>query len=437
MIIYVNNFRGFTSTFLPLRKINFFVGENSTGKTSILKLIKTISNHRFWLTFDFNSDDAELGHFAEIVNKDSDKQFFEIGILGDKSEYLKGLLAVKLKFTSNDGLADLTELRMIDNGIDYHILKKKKEVWVRYQELNIDTIETDKQEKYFKFWIENETIKSKNFQRVNIEEIGINVSNIMLNIPNHIEKKGTLSNEKKRLPRGFRIPTFFRDITWLAPIRAEPKRTYDSYKISFSPEGTHIPYLLRDLISNSNPKASESKRILEEFGKESGLFEKLEVNLLGKDKTSPFEVHIYLEGKPFKISNVGYGISQILPLIVEILARRKGNWFAIQQPEIHLHPKGQAAYGQFIFNSYLADNNNFIVETHSDFTIDRFRLALHREYKKENAERHDAQVVFFDRTSNGNSLTIIPILPNGTYPDEQPKNFKDFFIKEQLNLIQL
>ncbi|MBC7552880.1 MAG: AAA family ATPase [Taibaiella sp.] len=46
-VLYVNNFRGFKKTFLNLKNVNFFVGENSTGKTSLLKLIRILSNDIF------------------------------------------------------------------------------------------------------------------------------------------------------------------------------------------------------------------------------------------------------------------------------------------------------------------------------------------------------------------------------------------------------
>ncbi|MDP6688819.1 MAG: AAA family ATPase [Alphaproteobacteria bacterium] len=74
------------------------------------------------------------------------------------------------------------------------------------------------------------------------------------------------------------------------------------------------------------------------------------------------------------IRNVGYGVSQSLPVIVEILSRSFGSRFAIQQPEVHLHPKAQAALGDLFYQLALVEEKRFIVETHSDFTIDRFML---------------------------------------------------------------
>ncbi len=51
--LYIDNFRGFDDTYIPLKEVNFFVGENSTGKTSILSLINLLYDYSFWLRPDF------------------------------------------------------------------------------------------------------------------------------------------------------------------------------------------------------------------------------------------------------------------------------------------------------------------------------------------------------------------------------------------------
>ena len=46
--IFVDNFRGFRDTCIPITDVNFLVGENSTGKTSILGLLKLLAGPRFF-----------------------------------------------------------------------------------------------------------------------------------------------------------------------------------------------------------------------------------------------------------------------------------------------------------------------------------------------------------------------------------------------------
>ena len=79
--LYLNNYKGFTDTFIPFLDVNFLVGENSTGKTSILNLINIISDFNFWFSPNFNNNVVELGYFSEIVNQRNEKKTsFEIGI---------------------------------------------------------------------------------------------------------------------------------------------------------------------------------------------------------------------------------------------------------------------------------------------------------------------------------------------------------------------
>lgn len=147
---------------------------------------------------------------------------------------------------------------------------------------------------------------------------------------------------------------------------------------------------------------------------------------------------VYLGEEPFKISNVGYGVSQALPVLVETLARNKGEWFGMQQPEIHLHPKAQAAVGELFFNENYNQNKKFIIETHSDYIIDRFRYCLNRKHKEVATDKKiDAQVLFFERTDEGNQIHRIEIKEDGAYDENQPKSFREFFINEELKLIQI
>jgi predicted ATPase len=171
---------------------------------------------------------------------------------------------------------------------------------------------------------------------------------------------------------------------------------------------------------------------IENFGKKSGLFDKIEIKNFSKDLSSPFILNIYLNGLSLKITNVGYGVGQVLPLLTEILVSYKGTWFSIQQPEVHLHPRAQAALGEFLYNSATIDEKYFLIETHSDFLIDRFRLAI------KNGRKHKlSQVLFFERKKNGNTVKSIEINENGQYSDQQPKAFRDFFINEEMNLLSL
>ena len=226
-------------------------------------------------------------------------------------------------------------------------------------------------------------------------------------------------------------------IIWVAPIRAEPKRTYDNIARGYEANGSHIPIVLNKILNDKKHKLhNKLKEALQKFGANSGLFKDVAARRYdSSDISSPFELNITLSNKPLKISNVGYGVSQVLPVIVETVMHTNKSEFAVQQPEVHLHPKAQAALGEFFFDLAYLENKTFLIETHSDFLIDRFRLKI----KESKDKKVKSQVLFFDKDpkTGGNRCTPIEIENNGKYSDKQPENFQQFFINELSTMLEI
>lgn len=131
---------------------------------------------------------------------------------------------------------------------------------------------------------------------------------------------------------------------------------------------------------------------------------------------------------------MGYGVSQILPILVEIVTRPSNTAFHIQQPEVHLHPRAQAALGDLLYLLAREEHKSFVIETHSDFLIDRYRVAL-RSKKGKLDEAVDTSVIFFSRKDSRNNALELCINQNGEYPENQPKEFREFFIQEQFRAL--
>lgn len=67
--IYMNIFRGFSETLVPLKQTNFLVGENSTGKSSFLSLMSLVNQPTFWFNPIFTiRDDFGMSSFGDIVS---------------------------------------------------------------------------------------------------------------------------------------------------------------------------------------------------------------------------------------------------------------------------------------------------------------------------------------------------------------------------------
>ncbi|MBM4323304.1 MAG: hypothetical protein FJ115_07080 [Deltaproteobacteria bacterium] len=432
--LYMDNFRGFSDTIIPIRQVTFLVGENSTGKTSLLGLLELLSNPRFWFTQDFNSQTYEFGGFSDIVSATTtDKREFRIGTCEDgvgKNPKVKPFCYL-MHFRERDGIPIISRFAqatedwvgtiVVDKGLFYNIEKLQnicsktddpycllRAVQTHTQQL---TSGLSKVPKSFKFH-EQEMMAYPYLLKI-------------------LSKSELTKNGMRLSRRGihfeFELPLIL-DLAVLAPIRTKPRRTYDAYAKPFSPDGEHTPYLLRKQLA-SKMRAKAFTSVLEKFGIESGLFKKVGIKEFGKEPSAPFEVTVTLEEQPLTVNTVGYGVSQALPVVVELISRSRGTSFSIQQPEVHLHPKAQAALGDLLFELASQENKNLFIETHSDYLVDRYRL----NYRQQKGP--DSQVLFFERTEGRNKVHILPIAQNGEYPEIQPSSFRTFFLSEQRRIL--
>ncbi len=82
------------------------------------------------------------------------------------------------------------------------------------------------------------------------------------------------------------------------------------------------------------------------------------------------------ETRHFRATNVGFGISYIMPIILAILAAKPGTVILLENPEAHLHPRGQVEMGKLLALATLG-GIQIVVETHSDHLLNGIRLAVH------------------------------------------------------------
>ncbi|MGC9946842.1 MAG: DUF3696 domain-containing protein, partial [Bryobacteraceae bacterium] len=217
----------------------------------------------------------------------------------------------------------------------------------------------------------------------------------------------------------------------IAPIRTSPLRTYDPISAAPSPEGSHIPMVLASLSRSAHQEQWNSVRSdLREFGSKSGLFDEIEIVNKGKKDSDPFQVGVKSGGRMFNLIDVGYGVSQALPILVETLQRASQfETFLIQQPEVHLHPKAQAELGSFFANQ-TDPKRRFVIETHSDYLVDRIRMEVRRRL----LEPEDVSLLYFERGKSGTTIHNLELDRNGTITNPPP-GFRQFFLKEELDLL--
>lgn len=429
--IYLNNFRGISESTIPIYPVNFFLGENSTGKSSVLSALSLLSSPEFWINLNFNTRDYDFGGYRDIVSISSqDKKEFQLGLYKEGNSGTQGTCYLLHFREGKDGLPILNRFSQLCSDHLVTLKVSPKQITV-YGSKNLpDCVTCFDLCGCFEFLKNLPVTHKKGYKNISGDLKRFMRHNPIIAFPRIIDILFP-ENKTKKEEDPFLIPALTRNsLASLAPIRTKPKRTYDGYSQRYSSEGEHTPYVIR---ANTGKKGSRSFcAALDAFGKESGLFSTVGVSQFGKDRSAPFELIISLSAKsPLRINSVGYGVSQALPVVVELLNQPNKTWYTVQQPEVHLHPRAQAALGDVFFQVASTQEKILFVETHSDYLIDRFRL----NYRKNSTKEDFAQILFFERVDDGNVITQIKISQDGEYPEKQPKEFRSFFLEEQRKIL--
>lgn len=88
-----------------------------------------------------------------------------------------------------------------------------------------------------------------------------------------------------------------------------------------------------------------------------------------------FERRGDVASRPYRPTNVGFGLSYVLPVVVALLTAPSGSLVIVENPEAHLHPRGQTKLAELASRAALA-GVQVLVETHSDHFMDGVRIAV-------------------------------------------------------------
>ena len=122
------------------------------------------------------------------------------------------------------------------------------------------------------------------------------------------------------------------------------------------------------------------------------------------------------------LTHVGVGVSQVLPILVMCLLADTDTTLVFEQPELHLHPKVQTLLGDFFLSMALC-KKQCIVETHSEYLIDRLRFRI-AAATPENELNSQAKIYFVEKPSHASSFQEVVINEYGAISD-WPEGFFD------------
>lgn len=425
--ITLENFRCFrerqTARLAPL---TFLVGENSTGKTSFLALVRALHDFAFRSRLpDFKRDPYDLGSFDEIAH-------FRGGRGGRADEFMGGFtrsgtasveLAVTFRKRGAGAWPSLLRIEANDswvernyrNGSDWTLrCGTKQDTW---QTGPLPPERNSLEEGPVPLWW---------LFRVSPASVWTSLNGADPIPPEELRRIVEAADQIMPPPQESSSAVAS------APVRSRPRRTYEPGLPVRDPEGAWIPLLLADL-SDRDPAAwKRLKVLLESFGRRAGLFDEIVTRPLGKRGAEPFQVRVRKFGKrskgPFRnLMDVGYGVSQILPVITELVRSTQPSLHLLQQPEVHLHPSAQAALGGFLCR-IARPERQILVETHSDYLLNRVRMDV-RDGEDGALKPEEVSILFFERRNLAVRIHSLRIDAEGNVIGAPP-GYRRFFMEE-------
>ena len=418
--LHLENFKAFRLLDkLDIKPITILCGTNSCGKSSILQSIllakQTVEARQVGQTLLLNGRFTHLGMFENIIFEKRSQNEVTLGFscswkkdtIVESSDYSRFTLPISFII---ERLMPERRRRIGDSKLLFHYKvtfklgarrspkTHIKPVLVTSLELSTEIELSDKQ------IIDGSHISLKNIHKDEYEITWANVRSLQqksgqstakvrfMNLMPYwiaVDEKG--NRRRRRVSMDTWLFSEFLEHTfatyrYIGPLREEPSRRYiyEDEVTEIGLKGENAAYIclteydskindfyLFDNESDSFYKPTESIKLGDAL--------KAWLNTMSINKfapTSSYEiVYLNLESASSKntivnIADVGFGVSQILPIVIEGLRMPRGHTLILEQPEIHLHPKLQMQMADY-FISLALSQKRVIVETHSDHIINR------------------------------------------------------------------
>lgn len=463
--ISLENYKCFKEkTDIDIAPLTVLCGVNSSGKSSILKsLLMLKQSYESELPYNemtFNSKWVDNGYFEDIIYHDDTTTIEEI----ENGEF-KITTSFSLRDTSdNDGsnpvkrqdiysFKDFKKLFFLTRKIDQFVITTtitvKKGIPSNNNQFNI-YIENNKIVSYrvdIDFLRNNELIELKQPCFIELKKKGNTEREYFLsfsNIPNydrtsnkyfydfvdnfsckcyfsnmHLTNiyKDNMSSKMRNIKSNLLSiiqvsASQFDGINFIAPLRQQPERRYllNGNVASVGISGENTPILLaRDYKKKKTdvlpPINYDNGKIEFKIKKDTlgnlvsnwmNYLDLGELSLSGKDGFVELNINQH------NIVDVGFGVSQSLPIIVQGLYMEKDQTLLLEQPEIHLHPEMQLQMADFLI-ALAKNEKNVIVETHSDHFINRI---IHRVMQNYEELNKIVKIYIVEKKENENYSTV-------------------------------
>ncbi|HLP60713.1 MAG TPA: DUF3696 domain-containing protein [Candidatus Deferrimicrobium sp.] len=423
--ISIENFKCFKKVDLDLGKLTLLTGANSSGKSSILYgILGPLQSGEFPLQFSPNGKYVNMGNFREMSNRHLKENIIKIGFNIDADGNNSIALTTWWSEDKVRKLPVLNNLKLDAQGWSLEVIKNEK--YTLNYKLDLDRYSL----KNFS-WIEQENLDrffSDLNTRLNLEK-SINVTINDIYNPEEYKKKGPHTFLLSIIINAMKLLFNKLDskINYISSFRLYPERTYyETTKTDLKVGKFGEDYVNQVILWET--QNSKEYNVLIEIMKKLYLLEEIKSERLEGGR---FELVVKVNkgGVSASLGDVGFGISQFLPIMVADLQLGEQSTLFVAQPEIHLHPSVQAEFGNYMVDQIKSAKKNYLIETHSEYLLNRVRLAI----VKGEISKDDVKVYYFQNDGDDVHTHRLEFTTDGRILNAP----KDFFRTYQMDVMDI
>lgn len=434
----LENFRSFSKVNLTFAPITLFVGPNNSGKSSALSalrlLAQTLESNDPNVRLLLNGPFGDFGTYKDLVHGNQTRKQIKMSFDLDVDEKERSLIStstrvhVDLKYKYRSALKEvvLKEISLI--GDNEHLL----------------TCE---------FIEDSERFIPRKISKTQIPASYATTTSRMLDFRNFIPRmlgssirtKELLSeslligeDEESALRQssriGFTISRHFQNIEYVGAMRMPPARTFLYAGERRRRVGSNGEYAAAILAMDSMRRGGKARGIrtnVVNWLTSAGIASDVRIVSLS-DRYYEIQVQHPITKEYENYADVGYGNSQVVPVLIAGYNLARGETFIVEEPEIHLHPKAQAELGDFFVELHERGVQS-IIETHSEHMI----IRLQQHVASGRIKPSDICIYYTEPTVEGKTVRRLEIDNRGVFKNEWPGGFFSERLEEATKLARL